>query len=100
MRSEFLLTNLNELATTGTSSLDNREHFSANLVLELPILTLLVYLEKIKSKCKGFGGYSSIWDLGRTSILFGSYQDTVQVYRMLTSFDSKNTHPGGICVLR
>lgn len=37
MRSEFLLTNLNELATTGTSSLDKSEHFSASFVLEFPI---------------------------------------------------------------
>lgn len=38
IRSEFLLTNLKELATTGTSSFDRSEHFSANFVLELPIL--------------------------------------------------------------
>lgn len=37
IRSEFLLTSLNELATTGTSSFDSKEHFSANLVLEFPI---------------------------------------------------------------
>lgn len=40
MRSEFLLTNLNELATTGTSSFDKSEHFSANFVLELPIFVV------------------------------------------------------------
>lgn len=55
MRSEFLLTNLNELATTGTSSLDSREHFSANLVLELPIFTPLIYLSINKIKQIGVG---------------------------------------------
>lgn len=37
IRSEFLLTNLKELATIGTSSFDKSEHFSASFVLELPI---------------------------------------------------------------
>lgn len=42
MRSEFLLTNLNALATSGTSSLVRIEHFSANFVLEFPILDATV----------------------------------------------------------
>lgn len=36
--SEFLLTNLKALATSGTSSLVRMEHFSANLVLEFPMV--------------------------------------------------------------
>lgn len=43
MRSEFLLTNLNELATSGTSSFESREHFSANFVLEFPIFGRWMY---------------------------------------------------------
>lgn len=87
MRSEFLLTNLNELATTGTSSLDNKEHFSANLVLELPILSPSSLSGKIKVNTKGLEtvrvfekGFCSFWKLS------GHWS---QFYRMLASFDSE-----------
>lgn len=50
IRSEFLLTNLNELATIGTSSRDSSEHFSANFVLELPMMFRFYFRSKLKRK--------------------------------------------------
>lgn len=44
MRSEFLLTNLNADATKGTSSLVRIEHFSANFVLEFPMVAVCLLL--------------------------------------------------------
>lgn len=38
IRSEFLLTSLNELAMKGISDLFNIEHFSASFVEELPMM--------------------------------------------------------------
>lgn len=52
IRSEFLLTNLNELATTGTSSFASNEHFSANFVLEFPILLKVATTEKKQRKSR------------------------------------------------